>query len=103
MAELRDPNGTIWEHAKRLQDENDRLKKEEIANRCCNRSDGYEEDICNLIFGFGRKCYEQGKSEMRERAAKVIESYENFYYLTHEQKFVGVSPNEAAQAIRKLE
>jgi len=26
MAELRDPNGTIWEHAKRLQEENDLLK-----------------------------------------------------------------------------
>jgi len=28
MAELRDPCGTIWEHAKRLQDENDRLKQQ---------------------------------------------------------------------------
>ena len=28
MAELRDPNGTIWEHAKRLQDENDALKSD---------------------------------------------------------------------------
>ena len=28
MCELRDPNGTIWEHAKRLQDENDALKSD---------------------------------------------------------------------------
>ena len=28
MAELRDPCGTIWEHAKRVQDENDRLKQQ---------------------------------------------------------------------------
>lgn len=30
MAELRDPNGTIWEHAKRLQDENDALKADRL-------------------------------------------------------------------------
>ena len=30
MCELRDPYGTIWEHAKRIQDENDNLKKEII-------------------------------------------------------------------------
>lgn len=28
MCELRDPCGTIWEHAKKLQDENDAFKKE---------------------------------------------------------------------------
>jgi len=28
MCELRDPCGTIWEHAKKLQDERDSLKKE---------------------------------------------------------------------------
>lgn len=32
-AELRDPDGTIWEHAKRLQDERDQLKADLAASR----------------------------------------------------------------------
>lgn len=30
MCELRDPNGTIWDHAKNLQDERDKFKEEAI-------------------------------------------------------------------------
>lgn len=31
MCELRDPNGTIWDHAKKLQDQCDDYKKQAIA------------------------------------------------------------------------
>lgn len=31
MCELRDPNGTIWEHAKKLQDQCDDYKKQAVA------------------------------------------------------------------------
>lgn len=33
MCELRDPNGTIWEHAKRLQDQVDRAVKVVMADK----------------------------------------------------------------------
>jgi len=47
-AELRDPNGTIWEHAKRLQDECDRLNKG--VKRILRFVELRRKSECELIF-----------------------------------------------------
>jgi hypothetical protein len=56
MCELRDPCGTIWEHAKRLQDDNDRYKAElqNIADATARRWEVPRDEFAHDFLGWAQ-------------------------------------------------